>query len=99
MPGPPRAEMCNAFDDDCDGVIDNGHNLCANAMVCHKGLCLTREEAAEAAANEPPPPPVDAGAAGGRVRDGVATEGGTVAPARRARTGTRGQRVSAGGWR
>ena len=62
-PGPPRAEMCNAFDDDCDGQIDNGTNLCANAMVCHKGLCLTSEEAAEAAANEPPPP--DAGAAGG----------------------------------
>jgi hypothetical protein len=61
-PGPPKAEVCNAFDDDCDGVIDNGDNLCAAGMACYKGLCLTKQEAAEAMAHEPPPP--DGGAAG-----------------------------------
>jgi hypothetical protein len=60
--GPPRGELCNAFDDDCDGVIDNGENLCVSGKVCYKGLCLTKEEAAEVAASMPPP---DAGAADG----------------------------------
>ena len=64
-PGPPRAEVCNAFDDDCDDVIDNGDNLCMGGMVCHKGLCLTKEEAAEAEARDPTPPPPDGGAAAG----------------------------------
>lgn len=30
VPGAPVAEVCNALDDDCDGVSDNGDNLCAS---------------------------------------------------------------------
>jgi hypothetical protein len=36
-------ETCNAFDDDCDGVIDNGTDaeLCgASGMTCVKGQCV-----------------------------------------------------------
>ncbi|HKQ69550.1 MAG TPA: MopE-related protein [Polyangiaceae bacterium] len=43
-PGKPRAEECNAFDDDCDGVDDNGTDLelCGMAgMICHEGNCIT----------------------------------------------------------
>ncbi|HET6283185.1 MAG TPA: MopE-related protein [Polyangia bacterium] len=39
-PGKPRAEMCNAFDDDCDGVIDNGVDLCGKGQFCQEGYCL-----------------------------------------------------------
>jgi uncharacterized protein (TIGR03382 family) len=50
-------EECNAFDDDCDGVIDNGV-VCGAGKVCFQGMCLTGGEAADAAAalKEPPPP-------------------------------------------
>jgi hypothetical protein len=43
MPGPPLAETCNLFDDDCDGVIDNGtdEELCgASGLACVSGVCL-----------------------------------------------------------
>jgi MYXO-CTERM domain-containing protein len=56
----PRAETCNAFDDDCDGVIDNG-NLCDGGKVCFSGLCLTRGEAADAALAMRPEPGPDGG--------------------------------------
>jgi hypothetical protein len=59
-PGMPRAETCNAFDDDCDGVIDNG-NLCDGGKVCFSGLCLTRGEAADAALAMRPEPGPDGG--------------------------------------
>jgi hypothetical protein len=42
-PGPPRAELCNLFDDDCDGVIDNGSDadLCgAPGLHCVQGKCV-----------------------------------------------------------
>jgi hypothetical protein len=42
-PGPPRVEVCNDFDDDCDGVIDNGTDLelCGAAgLTCVAGLCV-----------------------------------------------------------
>jgi hypothetical protein len=71
VPGAPRAEMCNAFDDDCDGVIDNGENLCVSGKVCYKGLCLTKEEAAEVAASMP-----DAGAPDGPSSSGTGGIGG-----------------------
>jgi hypothetical protein len=75
VPGPPKAEVCNAFDDDCDGVVDNGDNLCMGGMVCHKGLCLTKEEAAEAEARDPTPPPPDGGVAGGSGGSGGGSSG------------------------
>ena len=42
-PGKPRAEQCNDFDDDCDGVADNGTDLelCGKpGFVCRAGECL-----------------------------------------------------------
>jgi len=42
VPGAPRVEECNAFDDDCDGVIDNGSALalCGPGKSCREGLCV-----------------------------------------------------------
>jgi len=43
MPGQPRVEECNDFDDDCDGVNDNGSDLelCGKAgLVCRAGYCV-----------------------------------------------------------
>jgi MYXO-CTERM domain-containing protein len=43
MPGPPVPETCNLFDDDCDGVIDNGtdEELCgASGLTCVSGVCV-----------------------------------------------------------
>ncbi len=37
-PGEPRVEMCNSFDDDCDGEIDNG-DLCPPGQICAAGAC------------------------------------------------------------
>jgi hypothetical protein len=42
-PGAPRAEICNDFDDDCDGAVDNGTDLelCgAPGLRCVAGTCL-----------------------------------------------------------
>jgi hypothetical protein len=42
-PGKPRKEECNDFDDDCDGVVDNGTDLelCGKpGFVCKDGECL-----------------------------------------------------------
>ncbi|HVY40105.1 MAG TPA: putative metal-binding motif-containing protein [Polyangia bacterium] len=42
-PGEPTAEVCNAFDDDCDGVADNGTDLqlCgAGGLKCVAGVCV-----------------------------------------------------------
>jgi len=42
-PGAPRVEECNDFDDDCDGVNDNGSDLelCGKAgLVCREGYCV-----------------------------------------------------------
>ncbi|MFL5305184.1 MAG: putative metal-binding motif-containing protein [Polyangia bacterium] len=42
-PGAPIAEVCNAFDDDCDGVADNGTDLqlCGAAgLKCVAGVCV-----------------------------------------------------------
>lgn len=42
-PGLPRAEECNDFDDDCDGVADNGTDLqlCGKpGLTCKEGYCV-----------------------------------------------------------
>jgi hypothetical protein len=42
-PGQPRVEECNDFDDDCDGVNDNGSDLelCGKlGLVCRAGYCV-----------------------------------------------------------
>ena len=42
-PGPPMAELCNNYDDDCDGVSDNGTDLqlCGSmGLVCSAGSCV-----------------------------------------------------------
>lgn len=36
----PSAEKCNAIDDDCNGMVDDGDNLCAAGEVCYRGSCL-----------------------------------------------------------
>jgi hypothetical protein len=61
VPGQPRVETCNNFDDDCDGVIDNGE-LCGAGLVCFQGHCLSAGEAADAALAARPEPARDAGA-------------------------------------
>jgi hypothetical protein len=33
-------EVCNGMDDDCDGIIDNGKDLCPLGQVCYKGQCV-----------------------------------------------------------
>jgi MYXO-CTERM domain-containing protein len=36
----PQAETCNAIDDDCNGLIDDGPNLCPAGLICLKGTCV-----------------------------------------------------------
>lgn len=38
----PQVETCNAIDDDCNGLIDDGPNLCSvPGQVCLKGTCVS----------------------------------------------------------
>jgi hypothetical protein len=38
-PGEPREELCNAFDEDCDDVLDEGAE-CEGGLVCQEGVCV-----------------------------------------------------------
>ncbi len=38
----PRARACNGFDNDCDGMVDEGNELCAANQVCDRGACVDR---------------------------------------------------------
>ncbi|HEY0711021.1 MAG TPA: choice-of-anchor V domain-containing protein [Polyangia bacterium] len=64
-PNTPKAETCNGFDEDCDGVDDNGATCPTAGNVCYKGLCVTGEQKEMMMAAEPPKPDggvgVDAG--------------------------------------
>ncbi|MBM4396311.1 MAG: hypothetical protein FJ087_11530 [Deltaproteobacteria bacterium] len=34
------AETCNGVDDDCDGKVDEGTDLCPDGMICYSGECV-----------------------------------------------------------
>jgi hypothetical protein len=34
------AETCDNLDNDCNGVVDDGSNLCQTGFVCSKGVCI-----------------------------------------------------------
>jgi hypothetical protein len=36
----PAEEKCNAIDDNCDGQVDEGNNLCPAGFVCFRGNCV-----------------------------------------------------------
>ncbi len=38
----PRARACNGFDNDCDGMVDDGNDLCPTNQVCDRGQCVDR---------------------------------------------------------
>ena len=38
----PRPRACNGFDNDCDGMIDEGNDLCPTNQVCDRGQCVDR---------------------------------------------------------
>lgn len=42
-PGQPSVEVCNFFDDDCDGEVDEG-DLCPAGQVCAAGRCRSNGE-------------------------------------------------------
>jgi hypothetical protein len=84
VPGEPRAEECNAFDDDCDGVIDNGVDLCGAGKSCREGVCLVGAGAVTDGGK--PGPALDAG-----------TARGDAAPVVPAEAGAAGERADSGG--
>jgi hypothetical protein len=40
----PRTRRCNGFDNDCDGMVDEGNELCPERQVCDRGACVDRCE-------------------------------------------------------
>jgi len=72
MPGQPRREQCNDFDDDCDGVADNGTDLelCGESLGCRAGHCVPIDS--------------DAGAGGSGSVTTMGTGGSSARPAGRA---------------
>jgi MYXO-CTERM domain-containing protein len=36
----PQPEKCNGIDDDCNGMVDDGPNLCPTGQVCDMGVCV-----------------------------------------------------------
>jgi MYXO-CTERM domain-containing protein len=36
----PGGELCDNVDNDCNGTVDDGENLCAAGQVCDKGTCV-----------------------------------------------------------
>ncbi|MES1208943.1 MAG: choice-of-anchor V domain-containing protein [Pseudomonadota bacterium] len=90
-PGAPRAEVCNAFDDDCDGVADNGTDLelCGAAgMKCVAGVCVTSGSSgggtggrAAGADGSAPVGTGDPGSGGGNGSSSSPSAGCAIAPA------------------
>jgi MYXO-CTERM domain-containing protein len=77
-PGDPRPEMCNAFDDDCDGINDNGTDLelCGTpGLQCVNGACVPAGSVPDAGVR-PGTGAAGAGAAGtGAAGTGAAATG------------------------
>lgn len=38
----PSNERCDGLDNDCNGAVDDGSNLCAEGEVCDRGTCVAR---------------------------------------------------------
>lgn len=38
----PAAEVCDGLDNDCNGLVDDGANLCAGGQLCDRGACVPR---------------------------------------------------------
>jgi len=74
-PGAPAAEVCNAFDDDCDGVVDNGTDLqlCGvPGQKCIAGVCIAADASGGA--------PGAAGTGGSASRSGAGGGGAMSRP-------------------
>lgn len=90
-PGPPIVETCNYFDDDCDGVIDNGTDaaLCGGpGLACVLGKCIP-EDGVSGTGGTGGGDKSGTGGTGGAGASGVASGGGI--------TGTGAGAASSGG--
>jgi hypothetical protein len=78
VPGEPRGEECNAFDDDCDGVIDNGVDLCGAGKACREGVCIVGTGAGSGTVTDGGKPVIamDGGSVRGDAAQGDAAEAG-----------------------
>jgi MYXO-CTERM domain-containing protein len=38
----PGSEVCNGVDDDCNGPVDEGDDICPNDTVCDQGSCVPK---------------------------------------------------------
>ena len=78
-PGPPIAETCNYFDDDCDGVIDNGTDaqLCGGVgQICVLGNCIPGMSIGDGGSGQAGSPGVGSGGSAGSSGMAVTTEKG-----------------------
>jgi hypothetical protein len=48
----PSPEVCDGLDNDCDGVVDNGSNLCPAGTLCDRGACVATCGAATCPTNQ-----------------------------------------------
>jgi hypothetical protein len=62
-PGEPRAEECNAFDEDCDEVLDEDVDCGADLVCSQEGYCV---DASTAGGSAGPDAAVNPGGAGGQ---------------------------------
>jgi hypothetical protein len=37
----PASEVCDGVDNDCNGIVDDGDNLCGVSQVCDRGVCVS----------------------------------------------------------
>jgi MYXO-CTERM domain-containing protein len=77
VPGTPRAEECNSFDDDCDGVADNNASCPEAGKVCAGGRCLAADDAKAQLEAERMAAMADGGAPTGGADAGAGGSGGS----------------------